>query len=810
MFYTGNVMSFDELKQIGPYEIRDVLGRGGMAVVYRAYQPNLAREVAVKVITAAYTADPSFVQRFQREARAIASLRHPNILTIHDFGQEPQTGQYYIVTELIEGKTLSSRLGQPLDPRWAAKIITQIAGALEYAHESNIVHRDVKPSNILMDRRDRAVLSDFGIAKLMQDVTNLTNTGGSVGTPSYMSPEQGLGEKIDGQSDQYSLGVVLYQMLTGTTPFRADTPVALLMAHVSRPLPDPRIYNPRLSPAIVAVLQRVLAKNPADRYPTIEGFAQAFEAAVALDNSQPAGFSTAETVGLGPDMSRTVPIVPSSSPPGNATLAATNLAIPPSDQSRPDQPRLEPPSHSRGGFYRPESYTVPTPPPASDFRVVSAPPTGKSRRSWLPLALGGLLVVLIAIIVGTFLVLSANSKPVGQVAQTTNPPVAVTATASTAALATAAPTIANSAIAVSPASNANACPPLPTSSVVTPEAGQGLMQLSFYDSKCKSAQGGKISLKVYRSGDPNTAVAEECCSNSLQLKLAPATYDLEVSYTSNVKLKVAGIKVTSGQTTAQTIIFNVGQLNFDFVESQGKSAVGGNINLKLYKHGDHNTPVAEDCCQNKLQVLLLAGLYDAVVGYANGVSREIDSLEIKEGQNVDQTVNFGVGHLGLQVLESQAKPAQGANVNVKLYKQSDPNTVVTEDCCKNTLDIVLPTGTYMAEVSYANGIKQVTQNIAIKEGQVTSQTVNLGVGRVALDVTQANGQAAQGASLSVKVYKRGDRDNAVTEDCCTNKFNLVLPPGVYELEVTSTNGNKLVGAPLEVKEGQTVTQTIKV
>lgn len=273
-------MSSNENRRFGQYELRQILGRGGMATVYRAYQPNLDREVAIKVMSNQFVDDATFIQRFKREARSIGGLHHPNILSVYDTGEE--NGVPYIVTELIDGQTLRERLGKPIDLRLASKILNQLASALDYAHERGIVHRDVKPSNVLMGNRDRAVLSDFGIVKLLQEQTaNLTATGFGVGTPEYMSPEQGSGEPLDGRSDLYSLGVILYEMLTGVTPFRSDTPLAIIMSHLQRPLPDPTQFNPTLSSQVVTVLNKALAKNRNDRYSTGADFAAAFDEAVA-------------------------------------------------------------------------------------------------------------------------------------------------------------------------------------------------------------------------------------------------------------------------------------------------------------------------------------------------------------------------------------------------------------------------------------------------------------------------------------------------------------------------------------------------
>ncbi len=270
------------VKRVGQYELRKVLGKGGMATVWRAYQASLDREVALKLMAPQFTDEEDFIKRFNQEARSIARLRHSNILSIFEYGQD--NGQPFIVTELLDGGTLREFMNKGLDLRSIGRILSQMADALDYAHAQGMVHRDIKPSNILMGTQrvfgDRAVLADFGIVKLLAS-TNITQTGVGVGTPEYMSPEQAAGEPLDGRSDQYSLGVVLYEMLTGVTPYKADTPLAVLMGHVNRPLPDPRTFNPRLTDQMVAVLSKTLSKFPASRFSTAGEFSDAFQEAIA-------------------------------------------------------------------------------------------------------------------------------------------------------------------------------------------------------------------------------------------------------------------------------------------------------------------------------------------------------------------------------------------------------------------------------------------------------------------------------------------------------------------------------------------------
>lgn len=264
--------------RLGQYTILEQIGQGGMATIFRARQEALGRDVAIKVLPAYLASDPEYLARFRREATAIAQLQHPNILPVFDFGE--QDGLTYIVMLLApSGQTLRDRLGAPLPLGVAIPMINQVGSALQYAHEQGIVHRDVKPSNVLMGERDWALLSDFGIARMVQGATHLTRTGVGIGTPEYMSPEQAQGMPVDGRADQYSLAIILYQMLTGQLPFVAETPVGIVIQHITKPPPPPRSLNPEIPAEVEAVMLRALSKDPAERYPSIADFLDALGAA---------------------------------------------------------------------------------------------------------------------------------------------------------------------------------------------------------------------------------------------------------------------------------------------------------------------------------------------------------------------------------------------------------------------------------------------------------------------------------------------------------------------------------------------------
>lgn len=266
-------------KQLGQYRIVSPLGEGGMAAVYKAYQPTMDRYVALKILPRHFASDPEFVGRFEQEAKVIASLQHVHILPVHDFGT--QDGYTFIVMPFVETGTLASLLeGDPLPLEQIRKVLTQVGDALAYAHARGLVHRDVKPTNILIDEIGNCLLTDFGIAKMVERTTQFTQTGAILGTPAYMSPEQIKGEKLDGRSDIYSLGIILYEMATGRPPFKAETPPAIFVKHLHDPLPPPRSLNPHLPESVERLILKSLAKEAEGRFDNAGEFVQAVREAI--------------------------------------------------------------------------------------------------------------------------------------------------------------------------------------------------------------------------------------------------------------------------------------------------------------------------------------------------------------------------------------------------------------------------------------------------------------------------------------------------------------------------------------------------
>lgn len=351
-------------EKIGRYEIRAEVGRGGMATVYRAYDPRFEREVALKVLPREMLHDPQFRVRFEREAKTIAMLEHPAIVPVYDFGEED--GQPYFVMRFMTGGSLSDRLkGGPLSLAEAARLFERLAPALDEAHARQIIHRDLKPGNILFDQYNEPYLSDFGIAKLSEAQTSVTGSA-IIGTPAYMSPEQAQGEGVDGRADIYAMGIILFEMLTGRQPFEGDTPMSVVVKHITTPPPHILDIQPNLPPAIEPVIEKALAKNKDERFGTTVEFAAALS---AVARGEKADLKT---------------VHPSAAP------------------SQPTAPRL--PAETR-----------PAPRPA-----VTAPPAGRRRRVGLWLGLGFVLI-LVLILAAAAVFLLPRLLPAVQTAAATLP-----------------------------------------------------------------------------------------------------------------------------------------------------------------------------------------------------------------------------------------------------------------------------------------------------------------------------------------------------------------------------------------------------
>jgi len=272
-------MPFNVGENVGPYRIVEQFGQGGMATVYKAYHASLDRYVALKALHPAFNQDPNFEARFQREARVVAKLEHPNIVPIYDYSEHEK--RPYLVMKFIEGITLKARMDQgPLSSDEVIKIVDAVGFALAYAHKQGVLHRDIKPSNVLMATDGQIYLADFGLARIAQSGESTLSSDMIMGTPQYISPEQAMGKAdLDRRTDLYSFGVMLYEMVVGKVPFNADTPFSIIHDHIYSPLPLPRAVNPKVPEPVERVLLKALAKEREDRFEDAKQLIDAFKEA---------------------------------------------------------------------------------------------------------------------------------------------------------------------------------------------------------------------------------------------------------------------------------------------------------------------------------------------------------------------------------------------------------------------------------------------------------------------------------------------------------------------------------------------------
>ncbi len=272
------------------YVVEEMLGQGGMSSVYKGTDPNLKRVVAIKLIHSHLSNNPDFVQRFEEEAAAVAQLRHHGIIQVYDFNKDDDL--YYMILEFVPGETLQDHLqrlnssGRKLSPAKAIEYMAGICDAVDYAHQRGMIHRDIKPANLMLTTTGQVILMDFGIAKIVGG-TRQTATGAVVGTAMYMSPEQIKGEQPDRRTDVYSLGVTLFEMVSGRPPFDAQSAMTLMMMHINDPVPNIKSLNPDVPDALVAIINKALAKDPNDRYQTAAQMAAALRNALSTGTSSP-------------------------------------------------------------------------------------------------------------------------------------------------------------------------------------------------------------------------------------------------------------------------------------------------------------------------------------------------------------------------------------------------------------------------------------------------------------------------------------------------------------------------------------------
>ncbi|HVM70239.1 MAG TPA: protein kinase [Anaerolineales bacterium] len=324
-------------QKFGRYEIKAEIGRGGMATVYHAYDPRFEREVAIKVLPREMLHDVQFRTRFDREAKTIAMLEHPAIVPVYDFGEEE--GQPYFVMRYMTGGSLADRMKNgPISIQEAARIFTRIAPALDEAHHKGIIHRDLKPGNILFDQFNEPYISDFGIAKLSEAQTQVTGSA-IVGTPAYMSPEQAQGENIDGRSDIYGLGVILFELLSGQQPYHGDTPMSVVVKHITDPVPHILDVKPDLPPDIEVIVEKAMAKDRNERFQNVRSLAEALSTVASgksLDSFDATVITAPKTVASPRPPVQTLQgtVIAHTPPPMTAPMGAEQLPAPAAPKKR--------------------------------------------------------------------------------------------------------------------------------------------------------------------------------------------------------------------------------------------------------------------------------------------------------------------------------------------------------------------------------------------------------------------------------------------------------------------------------------------
>ncbi|MFF5570890.1 protein kinase domain-containing protein [Streptomyces luteogriseus] len=407
--YTGRALAS------GRYQLRDLLGQGGMASVHLAYDSVLDRQVAIKTLHTDLGREQAFRERFRREAQSVAKLTHTNIVSVFDTGEDTLDGMTtpYIVMEYVEGRPLGSVLDEDVRQQGAMpadkalKITADVLAALEISHEMGLVHRDIKPGNVMMTKRAVVKVMDFGIARAMQSgVTSMTQTGMVVGTPQYLSPEQALGRGVDARSDLYSVGIMLFQLVTGRLPFEADSPLAIAYAHVQEEPPVPSSVNRALPPAVDALIARALKKNPNERFPSAEAMRDECLRVAASFNAAPPsivpGTQAPSGAGVG---SAVFPPVDQATPPPSGQVQTPYQPTPPPNPYGTPAPTGPSPAYGypqQGGYQTPSpgAYSPqagPSTPPPYNLTPQTAVASSGGGRNNKPVIIGSIIVSVVAV-----------------------------------------------------------------------------------------------------------------------------------------------------------------------------------------------------------------------------------------------------------------------------------------------------------------------------------------------------------------------------------------------------------------------------
>ncbi|MFJ6554941.1 protein kinase [Streptomyces luteogriseus] len=407
--YTGRALAS------GRYQLRDLLGQGGMASVHLAYDSVLDRQVAIKTLHTDLGREQAFRERFRREAQSVAKLTHTNIVSVFDTGEDTLDGMTtpYIVMEYVEGRPLGSVLDEDVRQQGAMpadkalKITADVLAALEISHEMGLVHRDIKPGNVMMTKRAVVKVMDFGIARAMQSgVTSMTQTGMVVGTPQYLSPEQALGRGVDARSDLYSVGIMLFQLVTGRLPFEADSPLAIAYAHVQEAPPVPSSINRALPPAVDALIARALKKNPNERFPSAEAMRDECLRVAASFNAAPPSIVPGTQAPSGSGVGSAVfPPVDQATPAPSGQVQTPYQPTPPPNPYGTPAPTGPSPAYGypqQGGYQTPSpgAYSPqpgPSTPPPYNLTPQTAVASSGGGRNNKPVIIGSIIVSVVAV-----------------------------------------------------------------------------------------------------------------------------------------------------------------------------------------------------------------------------------------------------------------------------------------------------------------------------------------------------------------------------------------------------------------------------
>lgn len=840
----------------GRYRLGRSLGQGTFGQVFYAedikFDP--PRAVAVKVLHSQFLSDAQSREDIRREASVLARFHHPNILRVSDF--EISSEMAYIVTDFAEGGSLAKKLrpeaGAPPVALPLAEVVyylEQIASALDEAHNLGLIHRDIKPLNILLDRGGRPLLADFGLATALSgSASSMLVDLSASGTPLYMAPEQWAG-KAGKASDIYALGVVTYQLITGQPPFQGNQ-AALWAQHTGAPIPALHERAPWLDypPALDAVIAGAMAKDDRERTRPAGEIARRFKTALMgspaaqfnYRNQPPAVFQPgpgAASLGIDPSVSGANQPLPGTTPsntpssfptvvsinngpapgPPSSSIFQThnNLTGAPAAQSQPQTgsgavpPWSQSQQPTRPGSLiqsasqvQPWTPNGPVPPPAA-WPNMTTPPVTKKRSGLNPVLLLGLGLLFLLVIGGAsvLFLLPKNNSGVSN-------PAAVNATG------TAGTTAAGTPGTTQLIANNNAGTPGPTldgpAATSAAKAGAGQLEVEVTESNGKPARENDLTIRVFKQGATANPVETIYSKAQTTIDLKAGAYQVEVLYLNDVRVMSPVVEIKEGQPTRQAINLGLGQVQVEVLEAAAKTARDNEVTLRVFKDGDTSKPVVTVYSHARTNIYLRPGSYQLETEYTNEVKVAGPTFQVTEGQVTNQSINLQVGQVQLEIYETTGRLARENDIVIRVSKEDDPNVKVTTVYGKAKPAIVLKEGTYIVEVGYADTVKVTSGPVEIKAGQTARQTVNLQVGTVQVEVKPADGSKINEADIVIKVFEQGNPNDIISTSYSKAKASFTLQPGFYVIEVTYSNNKKVTGPALEVKEGQTATQVIQV